>query len=125
MCCDVTLETKGLAIVRYVLSQVKAVPPALNDDSNNQATLGMMLRILGKVMIPLQSGLLPTSSQLTETWINAQPHMKYVHEDMKKRKILVGHEATAADGHHRVTTRNHSQRRSRIHQTSLRNPSTD
>ena len=38
MCLDVTLETKGLAIVRYVLSQVVAVPSALKDDSNDNWT---------------------------------------------------------------------------------------
>ena len=27
---------------------------------------------------------------MTETKINARPHMRYVHEDMKKRKILLG-----------------------------------
>lgn len=41
-------------------------------------------------MIALQNGKLPLSSQVTEVKINAQPHIVYVDNNMKKRKILIG-----------------------------------
>lgn len=95
VCWDGTLETKGLAIVkkdslpivRYVLSQVMAI---LNNDDGNEAKTETLMTLVGKVMNVLQSGRLSVSSQVTETKINAQPHIVYVDKNMKKRKILIG-----------------------------------
>lgn len=92
---DGTLETKGLAIVkkdslpivRYVLSQTMSV---LNSSDTDEWKTERLMRLVGKVMIALQSNKLPVSCQVTETKINAQPHIVYMDKNMKKKKILVG-----------------------------------
>lgn len=92
---DGSLETKGLAIVkkdslpivRYTLIQVMDI---LNNDSTNADKTEDLLTLMGKVMITLQSGRMPVSSQVSETKINAQPHIVYMDKNMKERKILIG-----------------------------------
>ncbi|KAI6986063.1 hypothetical protein KC359_g8924 [Hortaea werneckii] len=92
---DGSLETKGLAmvkkdslpIVRYCLSMTLGV---LNSPFDYDKKITELIKIVSGVMKALQNGKLPMSSQVTETKINAQPHIVYVDNNMKKRKILIG-----------------------------------
>lgn len=99
---DGTLETKGLAIVkkdslpivRYALSRVMSV---LNSADTDEMKIERLLRLVGGIMVALQNGKLPLSSQVTEVKINAQPHIVYMDRNMKKRRILVGVGIKASD----------------------------
>lgn len=92
---DGSLDTKGLPIVkkdslpivRYALTRVLNV---LNSSSSDSEKTQRLVRIVSRIMIALQNGKLPLSSQVTEVKINAQPHIVYVDNNMKKRKILIG-----------------------------------
>lgn len=99
---DGSLETKGLAIVKkdslpivkYTLTQVMSI---LNSDDTDANKTEDLLRLIGKIMITLQSGRMPASSQVSETKINGQPHIVYMDKNMKERKILIGVGIKASD----------------------------
>lgn len=89
------LETKGLAmikkdslrIVKYTLSKVMNV---LNSDYETLIKTEKLMIIVSSVMKAIQFDKLPMSSQTAEVKVNGQPHLMYVDNNMKQRKILIG-----------------------------------